>query len=172
MKEGAIAIRRRILALIERFPGLHLRDLARRATLSEALAGYHLEALEKEGLVQSKFDDFYRRFYPVQTAAPSPADQQLLGLLRQRVPAEISIHLLEQSPTTHTALSAKLGLAKSTLSYHIAKLEAAGLVLVSSDGIRLQEPERVRRLLHTWRPPSDFTERFAEIWRKLYRSAR
>ena len=172
MTEGAIAIRRRILTLVERYPGLHLRDLARRAMLSESLAGYHLEALEREGFVQSKFDDFYRRFYPVQSAAPSAADQQLLGLLRQRVPAAISIHLLEQSPSTHTTLTKKMGLAKSTLSYHISKLQAAGLVIVNADGIRLKEPDRVRKLLLTWRPPVDVTERFAEMWRKLYRSAR
>ena len=172
MTENAIALRSKMLALVKRFPGLHLRDLARRANLSEALAGYHLQAMEKEGFVQSRFDDFYRRFYPVQSAAPTPADQPLLGLLRQRVAADIAVHLLEQSPATHAALTKKLGIAKSTLSYHISKLEATGLVVVGPTGIALKEPERVRRILVTWRPPADVTERFAEMWRKLYRSAR
>jgi predicted transcriptional regulator len=172
MTTNAIALRRKILELIERFPGLHLRDLARRADLSEALAGYHLEALEREGFVQSRFDAFYRRFFAVKVAGPSTADQQLLAQLRQRVTADLAIHLLEQSPATQTALTKKLGLAKSTVSYHISKLEASGLVVVAPEGIRLKEPERVRRILLTWRPPADVTERFSEMWRRLYRSAR
>lgn len=172
MSENAIKIRQRILQLVEQFPGLHLRDLARRANLSEALAGYHLQALEKERFVQSRFDDFYRRFYPVQASAPTGADLALLGILRQRVPAEIALHLLETSPSTQVALTKKLGLSKSTLSYHMSRLQASGLILAGPDGVRLRDPERVRRILLTWRPPSDVTERFADMWRKLYRSAR
>jgi predicted transcriptional regulator len=172
MSDSAIAVRRKILQLVEKFPGLHLRDLARRAGLSEALAGYHMEGLEREGFVSSRFDAFYRRFYPVKGPAPSDTDQVLLGLLRQRVAAQIAIHLLEAAPATHTTLTKKLGLAKSTLSYHITKLQAANLVVVHPEGIRLKEPERVRRLLLTWRPPPDVTERFSDLWRKLYRSAR
>lgn len=172
MTESTIALRRKILELVQQFPGLHLRDLARRAGLSEALAGYHLEALESEGFVQSRVDEFYRRFYLVQGPAPTKEDQPLLGLLRQRVPVEIAILLLEESPATQVSLTKRLGLAKSTLSYHVSKLEAVGLVVVGPDGIRLKEPERVRKLLHTWRPPPDTIEKFADVWRRLYRTRR
>ena len=172
MSEGAIAIRRKILKFVEKFPGLHLRDIARRADLSEALAGYHLQALERERFVQSRFDEFYRRFYPVSGPSLTAADQQLLGILRQRVAADVAIHLLEQSPSTQTTLTKKLGLSKSTVSYHVSKLEASGLVVASAEGIRLKDPDRVRRVLLTWRPPTDVTDRFAEMWRKLYKSAR
>lgn len=170
MTAASIEIRRRILRFVERFPGLHLRDLARRSRLSEALAAYHLEALEKEGFVRSQFDSFYRRFYVVHGPAPSADEARLLAMVRQTIPLQITILLLDDPGAPQATLSKKLGLAKSTVSYHIARLESAGLLLVEPHGVRLREPERVRNLLLRWRPPTDATERFASLWRSFYRA--
>ena len=43
-------LRRRILLIVEQYPGLHLREIQRRAGTSAMLAEYHLNILEKMGV--------------------------------------------------------------------------------------------------------------------------
>lgn len=162
--------RKRLLRLIGEYPGLHLRELAREARLSEALAGYHLGHLVAAGHVVDRAEHGFRRFYPVKGPALSERDLQHLSLLRQPVPLQIVVRLAERSPATHQELTDMLGLAKSTVSYHLAKLQEAGVVApaVRGAGFVLRDARHVERLLLRWEPPADLTERFQSMWRRFY----
>ena len=164
--------RRALLRLIERFPGLHLRELSRAARLSEALAGYHLAALEAEGHVRSAVDGEFRRFYSLLPTAPRTDDEPLIGLLRQRVPLQVAVFLQDRERATQTELAETLGLAKSTVSYHVGKLRDVGFLRLStgSEAVELAEPARVRALLLRWQPRSDVTDRFASLWNAFFRT--
>lgn len=170
MTQGAQELRRGLVRLVAAFPGLHLRELARRMELTESLAAYHLDALVGDGALTARTEGGYRRFYPAGGAAPAERDRELMGLLRQAVPLQIVLFLLERPGATHGDVTAETGLAKSTVSYHLQKLVEANVIAPDPEqaGFRVVEPLRVSRLLIRWEPPDDVTDRFGELWRSFY----
>jgi predicted transcriptional regulator len=170
MSGSALAPRRRLLRLIERYPGLHLRELARQTEMSEALVSHHVESLLTARLVRSETTDNYRRFFAVGGESPSTADSENLALLRQRIPLQIVILLLERGSATNQEVAQTFGIAKSTASYHLGRLLDARVVTRLEDGNRLALTDRdtMERLLLRWRAPETLTGRFVEMWGDFY----
>lgn len=164
--------RRRLLDRIGQYPGLHLRELAREAGMSEQLAAYHTDRLEAEGLVRSHPESGFRRFYPMRRPEPSEEERKLLEMLRRPVPLQVALHLLRAGSASHKQIAASVGLAKSTVSYHLSRMEAEGVVRRRDGRIRLRRPRQVERVLLQWRPPPSLTSRFAELWTAFYRARR
>lgn len=172
MAKDALRIRKRLIQLIEEFPGLHLREIARQANMSEALALYHLDQLEEAGAVESRTEEQFRRFFPAEAPSIEERDRDLMALLRQRVPLQIALYLLDVEDATHGEITKQLQLAKSTVSYHLDKLTKADFVVQEDGRIRLREPRRVERLLLRWEPPRSLTDRFTTLWTRFYRGRR
>jgi predicted transcriptional regulator len=166
-------MRRSIRNLVEAYPGLHLREIARQAGTSEALAAYHLEALEQAGLVEGVVAAGFRRFFPLEAPAPAEEDRELIGVLRQETPVHIALYLLDKGAATQGDLARELGVAKSTMSYHVGGLRAIGLLEENAEGrLRLVDPKRVGRLLMAWEPTDNMSTRFARLWAGFYRRRR
>lgn len=169
--------RRRLLGEVERFPGLHLSELARRCGLDTNHAKYHLQRLERSGVVSSRAVDgrqafFPRREGPVGTQeAIGAGDQRVLALLRQPVPLHAVLLLLDRGACTHADLDAAVPVARTTLHYHMGKLEKAGVVASHKEGkervYELAEPERLEALLLRYRPPDQLVAGFLEAWEAL-----
>ena len=161
--------RRRAYELVASTPGLHLRDLARRLEMDVRTAMYHLEQLEKHGLVAGIEEGGYRRFFP-RTADGRKAevvdarDKPLVALLRKRVPLYVSLVLLTRDAATHGELAEHAGVSPSTLSYHLDRMERTGLL--GRDGVKyvLREADRVARLLYAYRPTQDLIDQFLALW--------
>lgn len=145
--------RRRVYQLIRSHPGLHLRELERRLPISLGDLRYHVDYLEREGLVSSKSDGYRKAYFSVRDV--SVLDRGLLALLRQRSPRRIVLHLLAGGEATAEDLQAAVGLSRSTLSFHLRKLREAGLVRVRREEgrhlHRLEDEERTARVLLTYR---------------------
>ncbi|MFA5943904.1 MAG: ArsR family transcriptional regulator [Candidatus Thermoplasmatota archaeon] len=164
-----LAIRRRLYAVVKEYPGIHIREAARQLGTSMALVEYHLALLKQTGLLSVQKDDRYARLYLVDGQAASPGDRETIGLLRRRLPLRITLTLLDDGPTKHKDLAEGLGLGKSTLSFHLRKLEAAGLVARDVEGrFAVKEPARVLRLLLAFPPTRDLRQAFADVWLSLY----
>jgi predicted transcriptional regulator len=164
-----LAIRRRLYAIVKEYPGIHVREAARQLGTSMALVEYHLALLREHGLVTVSKEDRYARLYPSDAPAPGPGEREKVGLLRQRLPLRITLTLLDDGPTKHKDLADGLGLGKSTLSFHLRKLEAAGLVARDAEGrFAVVEPARVLRLLLAFPPTRDLRQAFADVWLSLY----
>jgi predicted transcriptional regulator len=158
---------------IRRYPGIHVRGLERELKVSAALVQYHLKKLEAEGYVEAHDQGGYARYYPTEKGKAvriTPEDMPLLAVLREEVPLHVALLLLDKGPLTHGELVANLGIAKSTVSYHLAKLAETGLVdrVPGTAQIRLVDRERVYRLLLTYRPTAEFLDAFADLWEDLY----
>lgn len=165
--------RRRIVGLIREYPGLHVREVARRLDTSVALVEYHLPFLLEGGLLLEERDDRYQRLFPSPGAKGGglgEAERRVLGLLRERLPLRITLHLLEAGrPERHRDVAEALGLGKSKLSFHLRKLEAAGIAEKTADGtFRVRERARLLRLLLAHPPAPDLREEFADLWLGLY----
>jgi len=145
-----------------------VRELARQGGVSQALADYHVRRLVAEGLVEGLDDGHYLRLFPTTGRRPRDSDRATLALLRQPIPLALTLHLLGRKEATHGELAASLRLAKSTASYHLAKLVQAGVLTQTGHGFRVHDRAHVRHLVATWRPPSALVAGFQSSWSGLY----
>jgi predicted transcriptional regulator len=132
-----LQMRRRIYALIQEYPGLHIREAARQMETSVALVEYHAAILRDNGLVREERSDRYVRLFPMPSDGRAPTSDEVafLSLLRERLPLRIVLFLLDHEvPQKHKAISEGLDLGKSKLSFHLRKLEKAGLVQKTTEG--------------------------------------
>jgi predicted transcriptional regulator len=163
--------RQRLLQLIEQYPGLHTRELARRVRMSEALAAYHLNALVSEQVVEVTEDGMFRRHY-LRGQRVTQDDRVWMALLRRPVALHITLYILQNGSATHMAITEELGLAKSTMSYHLSALVQAGFLRREQDQFVLEDRERVERILNRWAPTPDLADRFADVFGRFYRRGR
>lgn len=168
-------MRRRILQTIDRFPGLHLREIQRRVESSVHLVEYHLNVLERLELVTSREEKGHRRFFPARGKRDdlTETERGWLALLRQRVPLGVALHLLDRGESTHGEIADLVPVTKSTLTYHLKNMEKAGLVTRDpSKHIRLADPPRVLGILRAYRPTPDLLASWAEMWTTIVGATR
>lgn len=165
-------MRQRVYDVVRRYPGIHLREIERQTSVSAPLAQYHLKRLVEEGFVDVHDQGGYARHYPTdkgKSASVTPGDLPIVGLLREEVPLHLVLVLLDRGPMTHAELVGELDVAKSTVSYHLAKLAEAEVIERGGDGkLRLADRERTYRLLLAYRPTPSLIDRFAQLWEDLY----
>lgn len=166
-------MRRRILNLVNQYPGLHLRELQRRAHTSAMLVEYHLNVLERLGLVTSQEEGGYRRFFPARDARVplGKTEKVWLGLLRQPIPLGVALYLLENQEAAHKELADVVPVTKSTLTYHLKNMEGAGVILRDPPGgraFRLADPDRVLALLRAYQPTPDMVAAYGEMWHQIF----
>lgn len=171
-----VEMRRRILEFVNQYPGLHLRELQRRAQTSAMLVEYHLNVLERLGLVTSLEEGGYRRFFPARDAKVplGKTEKMWLGMLRQPVPLGIALFLLENPGATHKMLADIVPVTKSTLTYHLKNMEAGGLILRDPPGgreFRLQDAQRVLALLRAYSPTPDMVSAYGQMWDQIFGAA-
>lgn len=164
--------RQSIYDLIERIPGLHMREIQRRLNLEVALVDYHLYIMEKAGIVISQKEGGYKRFYisPSESGLDS-GQRRILGLLRQKIPLQITLFLLNEKEATHTRISNDLGIKPSKLSFHLKKMRRLGILRRlhpgEGKGYVLEDEPMVLRLLLRYRPPQDMLDEFSDLWDDL-----
>lgn len=163
-------MRRRLLALIRRYPGLHVREAARQLGTSVALVEYHVPFLLQAGVVEEERDERYQRLYPVGEGHRLTAhDRAVVALLRQATPFRVTLVLLERGEARHRELAEELGVGKSTLSFHLKKMERRRLVEKTGGGAyRLCDPRRTSGLLLAHQPTKDMKDDFADLWASFY----
>ena len=167
-----LGTRRRLYQLVQSYPGLHLREAARQLETSIALVEYHVAILRESGLLREERGERYVRLYAVEASKGGPTDTERaqLQLLRERLPLRIVLQLLDHgAPLQHKTLVEALGLGKSKLSFHLRKLEAAGIVAKTGDGrFDVRDRTRLLALLLEYQPTPDLREEFADVWLSLY----
>lgn len=166
-------MRRRILLAVEKYPGLHLRAIQRRLETSAMLAEYHLNVLEKLGLITSHIERGYRCFFPVRAGplALDATDKRWLGLLRRPPILGITLLLLEKTSLPPTTAAEDLQMPLSTTLYQLRQMEAGGLAAQDRHAGRsrfaLADPQRVLELLRSNHPTPDMITRYADMWDRI-----
>jgi DNA-binding transcriptional ArsR family regulator len=168
--EDALAqeTRRRVFAFVREHPGTHMREIQRRLAMSAGTLEYHLHVLVRGGLLTSRRQGRYLRYYV--TADVGRQEKDVLGLLRQEVPRRLCAHLVEKPEQSHGELLQKFTIAPSTLSFHLKKLVDGGLVEAQRVGretrFRVKDPAVVGRVLVEYKASflDEVVDRFAEGW--------
>lgn len=116
-----------ILRCVAETPGIHLRQIERETGLALGQVLYHLDRLEKMGVMVSARDAGFRRFFVSRDVAR--ADKPFVAALRQDLARRAQLALLRDGPLAHKDLQARMGVAASTLSFHLQRLLAAGILM-------------------------------------------
>lgn len=159
--------RERLLAHVHEHPGVHVNALERQLDLAAGQVQYHLRRLRERDAVVA--DERYGRthYFP---PGYTNRERTTLALARRETARDLMFLLLEREEATAGELTAGLGIARSTLSYHADRLVETGLVAKrrGDDGrvrFSLTDPEETLRLLETIRPslPDRLLDRFTRL---------
>ncbi|TLZ75806.1 MAG: winged helix-turn-helix transcriptional regulator [Methanobacteriota archaeon] len=156
MSESLLAPRNRILYLLERHPGLHLRELPRRLDLSLNAVRYHLDVLAREDAVTAHRSGRFERWFPSRTF--SPEDRATISALRVQGERAVLEQLLRQGPCRFVELEAETRHSPATLVRYLNQLTTDDLVFLDSERLYcLRDPGALRMRL------SVFQVRFPEM---------
>jgi predicted transcriptional regulator len=169
-KEAVLELeaRRRIYDIIVASPGLHFRELQRRANVAYGALQYHLEFLVKHDLVSEEKGTEYSRFFPA--SFKSIREREIISLLRQESIRRILLFLLESPGSKNKDLVERLGLSAPTISWHMGRLLQAGAGVQERKGnevvFEVSEAEVVTQLLVTYKTSflDKIVDRFVEVW--------
>ncbi len=172
MEEGLeLESRRRIFAYLEKRPGAHMRQMERDLAMATGVLTYHLEFMERRGLLRSEVQQNRRCFFPARAFRQD--QRRALALLRQRVPRRMLLHLLEHPGATFSEMQLAVGVSPSTLSYHLKKLEGTGILnrgrKERESTFAVRDPQLVIDLLISCGPglEDDAVEKFVDLWTRL-----
>jgi predicted transcriptional regulator len=130
--------RARINELIRAEPGIHFQDLARRVGLGRGTLDHHLRKLVDAELVTIRRSGGYACCFPKGSGAIDRRLMDAAPVLRSQGGRAVLQVVARRPGTSNRDLAMELGLAPSTVSYHLKKLELAGLVLPDpAAGVRL-----------------------------------
>lgn len=145
--------RKKIFECIRGSPGLHFREIQRRTTLPIGVLEYHLNYLVNRSIVTLDKQENFSRYYP--GGQLNSEKQRILSSLRQEIPRGIMLYLLRNPGATHGEVLTNFTISGGTLSYHIKKLVAKGVIRLEKVGresrMTVLDPDKVSDLLIIYR---------------------
>jgi predicted transcriptional regulator len=133
-----------IVGYLAATPGAHFSKIRDDLQLGTGETQHHLRRLVEGGVVESRKDGDYSRFFPA--GRFSAYEQVALGYLRRSTPRGMLVELLRSPTATGSDLAAALDVSRATVSNYAAELDEAGL-LDRTDGYAVAEPETIIALL-------------------------
>lgn len=122
--------RRRVLEYIQKNPGVTFRKLAEELNLGIGSLQYHLNVLEKNGLIKSRKVGGKRYIFPAEFEKEYEA---LLQVISNKTQRKILL-LLATGSKTQTEIAKKLNLTQATINYHMKILSKNNIVERERDG--------------------------------------
>ena len=171
-KSLEIKIRRKIFNFISKHPGIHEREISRKLKIPLSTLDYHLIYLLKRELIVGKSDGHYKEYY-VQGKL-SVRDQQVFSVLRRKVTRRIILLILQNESINHGDIGKDLGLAASTISFHLTKLVELEIVDSFKKGKEswffIKDPDYVSDLVIRNKKSfyDDAVDRFVDTWVDLH----
>lgn len=159
---------RRIYEYIESNPGNHLRKISRELDMHSSTLRYHLDYLEKKGMIISKKEKNLKNFFI--TDRLGTEDKNIVTLLQQKRFRDIILIIIITNKPTHTDICRELSLKPSTLSKYMNILESRGIIKYEKTGREkeyyVKEERKVMELLLSYKKTfwDSFVENVLEIY--------
>jgi predicted transcriptional regulator len=112
--------RRKIYQTIDSFPGIHFRELFRKLDISMGSLEYHINILEKNGLIYQKKEGGFTRYFV--KGKLGAEDKELASILQNDRARKMLFTLVLNPGLTHKMLTERLAWPKSTTSFYLKKL--------------------------------------------------
>lgn len=159
------ATRERVAAHVREDPGVHFNALVRALDVAPGQAQHHLRRLVADGRVAEAALYGRTHYYPPEY---DDWERRALALLRRETAAGVVAHLLEHGERRPATVAEDVGIARSTLSWHVSRLVEAGVVEKRRDGaltLALARPEATLCLLDAADPtlPERLVDRFTRL---------
>jgi predicted transcriptional regulator len=148
--ESMTDVRRRVRDHVRANPGVHFNALARNLDIATGQAQYHLHRLgRRDDVVAERIRGRTHYFVPEYDAW----ERRTLALYRRETDRDLVTLLLDEGRLPAATLADRLGLARSTVSWHLDSLSDAGVVETSRGArgrievslARPAETDRLRR---------------------------
>ncbi|MHB8586818.1 MAG: winged helix-turn-helix transcriptional regulator [Thermoplasmatota archaeon] len=117
--------RERIYGIIREDPGVHAHQISSRAGVGWGTTVYHLKLLEDHRLVVGERQGRYKRFFP---SAGYVGVKSAMGALRNETSSAVAAFVAEHPGTSQREVCEALNISASLVSWHVDRLEQAGLL--------------------------------------------
>jgi predicted transcriptional regulator len=160
--------RRELYQYINNNPGMHMRAIERALEISLGDIRYHLDYLEKNGLISSRTDEYRKTYFSATDI--HHGDRDTLAILRQDSPRKILLFLINQPFAYFQDIQQELKRSKSTTSFHLKKLKKCNIIEIKNEDNKniysISNKEQVVRLLITYRSSffDDAIDRAVDMW--------
>jgi predicted transcriptional regulator len=148
-------------------PGRHFNALVRALDLAPGQVQYHLKRLKREDAVVEERCHGRTHYF---TSGYDVRDRRTIAVLRRETARDTLVYLLEAGASDPATVVDALGIARSTLEWHLDRLVEQGLVEKRRDArnrvtLAVVDPERAVGLLAEITPsPSDrMIDRFTRL---------
>jgi DNA-binding MarR family transcriptional regulator len=118
--------RREIYEYISQNSGLHIRDISRKMNIPFTSLKYHLHYLEKRGLVISRTDGKYNRYFT--SFEVSEEEKKIINCFRKRTSLHIILWFFIGVQCSQKDLSRFLEKHPATIGFHLRNMIRAGIV--------------------------------------------
>lgn len=125
-----------IYNFIKNNPGIHFRGICDRLSLSVGVVQYHLDVLERAGIITCQVDGQNKRFF--ENGAFAKADMTLISLVKHETTAKILKILLQNGSTFHKDIARDLGVSSQALTWQMNQLKKIGLINAEKTGINVK----------------------------------
>lgn len=114
-----------ITECVEKNPGIHFNELVRSVSLATGQVQYHMYSLIDDGVVDGTKLYGRKHYYP----KDYPEEERgAIALLRRETAREVVVRLIENGESRPDEIADSLGIARSTLEWHLERLEGQRLV--------------------------------------------
>lgn len=167
--------RRKIYAIVERSPGIYLRELQRVLGIPLTTLEYHLSYMARKKIIFAETEGHHKRFY---SKPLEPEDKKVLAALRQARMREIVLIVLENGKAKYQSLAERLKLSHSTLSSYLKYLVDRNILAREKVGYEnlytIQDEDRVARVLVAYKPSflDKLVDRALDTWMETHLRAR
>ena len=118
-----------IHGLVVENPGMHYNEIIREFALTNGVAAYHLDVLEREGFVRSVRDGTLRRFYSSSTKVPG-GHKDTPDQMRERI-----LEMVNTNPgINQKTIVDDLGIGRTLVGYHLKTLIDEGYIEAHKQG--------------------------------------
>lgn len=160
---------------VHEHPGVHFNEISRKLDIATGQTQHHIRRLLRANELTSENICGRTHYYP---PTYTSWERGVIALLRRETSREIVLVLLEENRQHPAEITERLGLARSTVEWHLSNLIEQDIVTkqtVSNQRgskqlvVELDQPDSVYRLLREIEPrPSDrLADRFARLTDQL-----
>lgn len=121
-----------ICEYIENNPGVYLRKIVKDLRLPMGLVQYHLDILQREGLIRSVKLGMYKHHYSI--AINDERLEVVLASLIHKTARDILVYLIEKPGATQRDIAKFKQVSAPTISWHMSRLTSVGIIITMREG--------------------------------------
>ena len=162
-----------IISLIDKYPGLGLRELARELSSSPQSLKYYTDKLVENNQIIIKKDGKYSRFY-TKNIVIEEHEEKMINCIRKGPLLNVIVVFLDESKREKKTLLKNqelvtiLQVQPGTVTYYLNQLIECNIIEKQTDGFRLLNPSLMERFIKKYSPTHSIIDNFINLWTSYF----